>query len=894
MRGQPTDFWGKLEQRDSGAVIAWHPLAAHAADVAACCEALLHSTILRSRFARLAGKESLSNIDIARLSALAALHDVGKFNSGFQRKGFPGSAPTAGHVSEVLALLSDSDSGEQRRLLESIPFAHFRSWAPDLGALRLLVAAIGHHGRPMPIIGSKHQSTYWRPFHNRDPFDGIAALTEQIRTWFPDAFRSDAGELPANAAFQHAYSGLVMLADWLGSDTRFFSYAESNTDRMPYAREKARYALQEAWVDTSRARTALGAESPGFSAVSRHRPRPAQSEIATVPIEPGESSLVVLESETGSGKTEAALAHFVRLFHAGEIDGLYFALPTRTAATQIHARVSAAVELAFPSDARPPVVLAVPGYLNVDGHTARALPGFAVLWNDDPKQRFRYRGWAAEHPKRFLAGSVVVGTVDQVLLSTLMVSHAHMRATSLLRHLLVIDEVHASDAYMTGLLGCVLDNHLAAGGHALLMSATLGASARMRLLARSTAKAAVQSVEAEIDVPYPLLSVRVGARAPSTIAVQSHDADKVVLHTLRPWMADAGSIATAALAAAQRGAGVLVLRNTVADCLATQRALEAIASAEASPDLLFSCNGQLAPHHARFSKEDRQALDHALEARVSSRSGTNGLVVVATQTVQQSLDLDFDFLLTDLCPMDVLLQRIGRLHRHARRRPGGFTEAAIVILVPDERELSKRISGKDGRPTGRHGIGTVYEDLRILEATWQCLEHVAELRIPSMNRLLVERTTHPAALEAVVRDGGDAWQAHSNWVIGNGLAKAQLAKLNVVDRDVAFDDPQIGFPSQELERRIRTRLGEDDRVAEFAAGADGHSPLLRSPFGTGLTRLTIPAFMARGVPGDARVEVLSSTDQEIVFRFGEKCFGYDRLGVRLCEPELADGEDVDE
>jgi CRISPR-associated endonuclease/helicase Cas3 len=99
----------------------------------------------------------------------------------------------------------------------------------------------------------------------------------------------------------------------------------------------------------------------------------------------------------------------------------------------------------------------------------------------------RFRQWAAEHPKRYLAGAISVGTVDQVLLSALMVSHSDLRATSLLRQFLVVDEVHASDAYMATILRQVLYFHLTAGGHALLLSATLGSQATTRLISASWA-----------------------------------------------------------------------------------------------------------------------------------------------------------------------------------------------------------------------------------------------------------------------------------------------------------------------------------------------------------------------------------------------------------------------
>ncbi len=104
MRGKPTSFWGKLEQDQAGLVVGWHPLAAHCADVAACTEALLEQTVLRRRLAALGGRDDLDAFDIARLSALAALHDVGKYNLGFQRKADVEPRDTAGHVAEPLSL----------------------------------------------------------------------------------------------------------------------------------------------------------------------------------------------------------------------------------------------------------------------------------------------------------------------------------------------------------------------------------------------------------------------------------------------------------------------------------------------------------------------------------------------------------------------------------------------------------------------------------------------------------------------------------------------------------------------------------------------------------------------------------------------------------------------
>jgi CRISPR-associated endonuclease/helicase Cas3 len=700
-------------------------------------------------------------------------------------------------------------------------------------------------------------------------------LAEHVRGWFPAALAvrpEDA--LPDSTRFQHAFSGLVMLADWLGSDRDHFRFREPGPgDRIDFARDKARRAVSLIGLDLEQARASLQPDASPFDLVSEYSPRPAQRRLLQSVLAGDRESLVVLEAETGSGKTEAALAHFVRLFRAGQVDGMTFALPTRTAATQIFERIRKAIQRAFSHTEHPPVcVLAVPGYLAVDDRTGKRLPGFEVLWNDDEDRRFRYRGWAAENPKRFLAGSIVVGTIDQVLLSTLMVGHAHLRATALLRHLLVVDEVHASDAYMTRLLEEVLSFHLASGGHALLMSATLGAEAKHRLLQAASGTFELPPLAEASLVPYPLIRTASGL-----LAVETEGPGKTIRVDLEAWQDRPETLVQAALRAAQAGARVLVLRNTVRACLQTQLALENLAPGS---DLLFRCKTFPAPHHARYAKVDREALDEAIEAAFGQTRPAGGCVAVATQTVQQSLDLDADFMVTDLCPMDVLLQRMGRLHRHKRTRPDGFHKARCTVLVPSEADLGHFIRA-DGEPRaeagsmGAPGIGTVYEDLRILEATWRELESTGTLEIPAMNRRLVEAATHPEALRQVVERLGGLWLKHDQWVQGQFYGDRRHGDLNVVRRDQPFGP--YSFPPKELKGRVQTRLGEGDRLMDFERPVP-------AAFGGTFRQLTVPEYLARDVPTDAKPVVTAELGGGgLELEWGGRRFRYDRLGLRTAE-----------
>ena len=866
MIGKPTYFWGKITKDQTDSVITWHPLLDHCADVAACTQALLDQTIIRKRIAACGGIEDFNAIHQARLCVLAALHDVGKFNIGFQNKALTNPPFIAGHVSETVWLF-DSGSQVRAEFLKTLRLLEIMCWADQDTLPRLLLAAICHHGRPISCQGGNANTTLWKLSATLNPFHGISNLSDKVRSWFPIAFSSNEGfPLPGKPELQHAFSGLVMLADWLASDEHFFPFSyDTNADRFAFAQNNAKLVCENMFLNPIRAVDALGQKLAGFENIFGFSPRGVQISAEEIKM-PENGSVIIIESETGSGKTEAAFRYFLRLFHARKVDGMYFALPTRTATTQIHSRITKYVKNAFGENA-PPVTLAVPGYLQTDEIKGERLAPFDVLWNDNDKERFRYRGWAAEHPKRYLAGSIVIGTIDQVLLSALTVSHAHMRATALFRHLLVVDEVHSSDPYMRRILSEVIQRHTGAGGHALLMSATLGSGMRQKLLNTSE----YISLDEAVKLPYPLLSDNSCKAMQKEVPYSCKQ--KIVTVELKSLMSDELGIANIGLNAVKAGAKTVILRNTVNGAIDVQKIIEKMAADETC--LLFTCNNVSALHHFRFSKEDRETLDNALEGIYGKTRSSGGRVVVATQTIQQSLDLDADLMITDLCPIDVLLQRIGRLHRHDRKpeeRPFGFRSAKVIVLVPDERDLTKFIH-PNGNAPGPHGIGTVYPDLRILESTWRLLEKNGQFEIPLMNRQLVEMALHEEIIKKVV--DSDIWRKHSNIMEGIIHAQSQSAVLNLVEWDKEFGE----YSFSDIHPKIKSRLGEGDRLADFERE-------IKSPFGKTFRYLTIPSHWSHGIEEDEKPKIFKEDDAGIVFEIGGRRFIYDHWGLRTFEDNI--------
>lgn len=851
------------------------PLFDHAIDVAAVAETLLKMPTINGRLSALAGRR-LSHVDAERIAFLIGLHDSGKVVHGFQRR-LRGESGQSGHIAPVWAALYGIS--RNRPLAETIRKAMGRElWSGWFSAYtseeedveespaqveqRFWEAILAHHGS-LPLDANQPDRTQWQPNGNYDPLAALRETVSQLQAMFACAF--DPGKpLPGSPRFVHALTGFITLADWLGSDQNVFRFpvdgAPSGTERAAWARSKAAELMHRRGMDPAQTRLNATDRSADFHSLFPtlvDGPRPAQKALLEMAL-PAPGQIVTLEAETGSGKTEAALVHFFRLFQAGEVDGLYFALPTRAAAVQIHRRVNTILHDWF-SDSAPGVGLAVPGYLRVDDQDGQSLPDrFGVLW---PDAFDRDRAWAAERAKSYLSGWVMVGTIDQVLLGGLRVRHAQFRSGPMLRLLLVVDEVHASDTYMRATLGNVLTQHRSAGGHSLLMSATLGGLARQELLVPGEHVKRGQRLDlpAAIACPYPAVQ-----RTGEPIRAIPHNGQaKHVAVELSDPEALTGLLRRVA-DAARVGAAVLVIRNTV------DGAREAFQALEAMDAPLLRCNDTATPHHSRYAPEDRKWLDEALEAAFTSTK-REGVVAVCTQTAEQSLDICADWLVTDLCPGDVLLQRIGRLHRHTgRTRPQGFETASVCVIAPAADRLAAVINPSNGEVQGRAplGLGRVYRDMLSAVATRNWLEEQGEIHVPQDNRSLIETVTHKANLEAEATALGGPWHSHWTYVQGANLGEGMTAaSVRLIwTESVLENQPQD-------ERKVMTRLGLDDRRLDLPASQPG-------PFGRPVSGFTVPGWMVKGLGEEAVPEDVIAADGKLRFRLGETTFCYDRLGLR--------------
>jgi CRISPR-associated endonuclease/helicase Cas3 len=532
--------------------------------------------------------------------------------------------------------------GKARPVADGTPAVHpLVAHCLDVAAVATLLpprrgrsAVAGHHGVPPQL-----------PERLRE--DVVCARCRDAARQFVDAmlevFHPPAWAVPESDVVRTAWhlAGLTTLADWIGSRQEWFPYAPA-TDVAEPAAYFWGLALPRAAAALAAVGLAGSAPAP-FGGLRRlfpsvRRLTPVQHWAETVPLPDG-PALAIIEDLTGSGKTEAAVTLAHRLMTSGRAEGIYLALPTMATANAMFGRLADAYRALFAADARPSLALAH-GRADLDARfTASITPDPRVpnsSHNPDPADEAaeaHCAAWLAADRRRALLAQVGVGTLDQALLAILPVWHAMLRLQGITRKVLIVDEAHAFDPYMREELATLLRFHAALGGSAVLLSATLPHRLRNRLVDafRSGLGAGPGGLESQA---YPLATMVGYECAVETECAPREGLPRRVTVTRLP---DASEAVERIAAAERAGAAVVWVRNTVDDALAGVAALRQ----RGLDPLVF---------HARFAMQDRLKIEAEVLWRFgrTSDAAARRCVLVATQVVEQSLDIDFDLMVTDL------------------------------------------------------------------------------------------------------------------------------------------------------------------------------------------------------------------------------------------------------
>lgn len=678
-------FAGKTDPDNSS---LWLPLWMHLRDTAGIMRFLVQQWLPESVRQNLDLDEELLTRTVV---FLGWVHDIGKITLAF-------AGPIMSLLPEAKQRLEEDTElrwNEQKKKFSHHALAG-EAILRELGCPEGLASIVGaHHGKPQEannvldqLEDGVYETNYWSK--GRKTF-WWSCWQELFDHALQESGFSDVKELPElSVPTELLLTGLLIMADWIASNTRYFPLIpveEVGSDTLyPVRVDRAWEALDltSPWeVQSDVTEPGAFAERFGFPPNEVQR---AMLEAVGRTQEPG---MFILEAQMGVGKTEAALgAAEILAKHGGE-GGIFFGLPTQATANGIFGRLLAWAEKQ-PDGLEHSIKLAHgmaelnEAYIRLQQDTVRVEEDLEADPDADPESRVMVHQWFRGNKQGLLA-DFVIGTVDQLLMAALQQRHVMLRHLGLAGKVVVIDECHAYDAYMN----CYLDRALTWLGRykvpVILLSATLPAKRRVELVRAYLNGRTAPDGLWQTCRGYPLLTWTDGKRVEQTTIPLETEPRRVetfplteeqLTDTLRSALREGGC------------AGVIV--NTVKKAQAIAARLRA-----ELPEF------EVVVFHAQFLMPDRAAKEEALMKRIGKHSTPeqrDKLIVVGTQVLEQSLDIDLDFLVTELCPMDLLLQRIGRLHRHeGRARPRPVAQARCAVLDTGTEEFdegSKAVYGE--------------------------------------------------------------------------------------------------------------------------------------------------------------------------------------------------------
>lgn len=659
----------------------------------------------------------------------AATHDIGKVSPTFVEKLRRACDPALCTLQPIPGVNPS---------LESIWGGHAgvsQLTAKALSAPEFVPEILGqHHGFSPPVAGLRAAD---------EQFGGTEWQAERIKLLERLKVILQA-DWPKVASIPQAriLAGLTSVADWIGSGEYF------EDPDAPW-KENIAKALDAAGFLPASYRQALD-----FVTIFGFEPRAAQIALIQQIEKPG---VYLLEAPMGLGKTEAALYAAYRMLSTGQASGIYFALPTQLTSNKIFERFNKFLDRILADDC---------------AHRALLLHNNA--WQiTDMGEEGRPGGAWFNQSKRGLLAPFAVGTIDQALMAAMNVKHGFVRAFGLAGKVVILDEVHTYDAYTGTLLDALVELLRALQCTVIILTATLNQERRHQLIGGTLQTNG-----------YPLITARPNGLPIVEVPLPAGLNETFELHLLD----DTQKAIEAALARAEQGQQVLWIENTVPE--AQQRFLDLAAR---SHELGAAC-GLL---HSRFTADDRQAIEDHWVNQFGKPGwklrGRQGRILVGTQVLEQSLDIDADFMVSRFAPTDMLLQRMGRLWRHSETPRAADAHRECWILAP---ELNRAIQ----QPQSAFGSSAYVYSPYVLCRSLEVWQGFSRLSLPGDIRPLIEATYASR----------DETEPMSRWLHeleqGNSLRKGRNA-LRQLAR-VTLSESGTTLP----ESKAQTRYSETDNL----------------------------------------------------------------------------------
>ena len=714
------------------------------------------------------GESEENEVKAADFCVLTALlHDIGKITPAFQSK-ITGSIE--GHTDRLRAYgLDPCESADAKSsphntagcaILESMGFPFEITILIDM-----------HHGMASGDIDSQMECFPSNYYGKTNTKVWQRLWQEWIDRSMEYAHFSSIDELPRpDVKCQMLILGLLIMSDWIASNTEYFPLIDTTQNTLEEDEFKRRvdHAWEELDLPMYWSAGLLDFENRfGFD------PNNVQLDVINIAQNVNTAGIYILEAPMGLGKTEAALAMAEIAAEKFGCGGIYFGLPTQATANGVFGRIHNWAEKQYDGEKHTIKLAHGMTELNEEYQSLFKGNGNSIdIENTDEKNVFVH-DWF-ESGKKSLLADFVIATVDQFLLASLKQKHVMLRHLGLAGKVVIIDECHAYDAYMNVYLDKTLAWMGAYGVPVIILSATLPPERRNAL-----AKAYLnRTKDLELDddsFAYPALTWTDGEKLfrkalendiPNK-KIKIEDVEEEALSDiLQERLSDGGCAA--------------VIVNTVDH--AVKLAKEFKEKLDGSRVVCF---------HSRFTATDRAENEKELlhiVGKDSKPEERNRLIVVGTQVIEQSLDLDFDFMITELCPMDLLLQRSGRLHRHKRQRPDKLQQPVLaVVRLTDERMKS---------------VSLIYSKW-LLDRTEKYLPD--ELNIPSCIPMLVEKVYETAKGDEIKSKEWEEYQQE----IGNKKYGAEKYCINSPDEEMYLDEVVNRNVGNDAQAEASVRDSED-------------------------------------------------------------------------------------
>lgn len=678
----PLKLWGKKSDCESSV----HLLEYHMVDSASiCAEILKKDQRLLKTIASALGVEC--NVALQSVRFLTALHDIGKVSNLFQYQ----NQEIRSYRHDLMGYVLLTSDGFENRIVQHLIGQERGTTRRIRRSIRDLIrASTMHHGSPSGW--NRHESELFLMFREQGEIADASIVIEHLSNLYPlDSYlSSEALESEEYRSVTSLIAGLISLSDWIASDESIYPWKGDAISLLEYRNDSEKIARRIIGDDV------LGiflSQMPGimdYRGVFDFELSPIQMLMAES--ESGCAMMAIVEDATGSGKTEASLIWASRSMSSHNCEGMTYALPTRATSNMMFTRLESIKGTLFGNRCSTSLI---------HGSSKYFLESQGVS---------DVRGWYSEGSNKSMFANISVCTVDQAIQAILPVRYEPLKLLSLSRHVLVIDEVHSFDAYTFNLICGLVSACRLYSIPVMLLSATLPSMMRRRLL--SSYNVPVRDL---LD-SYPLVTICDTEGYREVSCEPSHRSERVV-HVR--YTSDEGSMLQEILDLSKAGFRIGVIRNTVDSAIETYDALQDLADV---PVILI---------HSRFTVADRTRIENnVMDSCGKDAHIETGLIVVGTQVIEQSMDISFDRLFSDLSPMDSVIQRMGRMQRFGARG----LNPEVVIFGPPFTDNPSPDWYSDTFPKASFVYRNHY-------SLWKTAELLLDrdVRIPSDYRDLVER-----------------------------------------------------------------------------------------------------------------------------------------------------------